>query len=103
MDLAGAAQVVVGVNGLRVGYRAEQAGCLGVTLIVGFFGVGLSPTGTTDPYALRRQAIGIMTDGVPGKLVYEMTGRLAGPGPDSVYFESSGEFTLPAEIFGSGK
>lgn len=28
--------------------------------IVGFFGVGLAPTGTADPYALRRQAIGII-------------------------------------------
>ncbi|HPD57117.1 MAG TPA: glycine--tRNA ligase subunit beta [Smithellaceae bacterium] len=28
--------------------------------IVGFFGVGLSPSGTADPYALRRQAIGII-------------------------------------------
>ena len=28
--------------------------------ICGFFGVGLIPTGTTDPYALRRQALGII-------------------------------------------
>jgi len=28
--------------------------------IVGFFGVGLVPTGTADPYALRRQALGII-------------------------------------------
>jgi glycyl-tRNA synthetase beta chain len=28
--------------------------------IVGFFGVNLIPTGTADPYALRRQAIGII-------------------------------------------
>ena len=28
--------------------------------INGFFGVGLSPTGTADPYALRRQALGII-------------------------------------------
>jgi glycyl-tRNA synthetase beta chain len=28
--------------------------------IVGFFGVNLIPTGTTDPYALRRQALGII-------------------------------------------
>ena len=26
--------------------------------ICGFFGVGLIPTGTADPYALRRQALG---------------------------------------------
>jgi glycyl-tRNA synthetase beta chain len=29
--------------------------------ICGFFGVGLIPTGTADPYALRRQAIGIIS------------------------------------------
>jgi glycyl-tRNA synthetase beta chain len=28
--------------------------------IVGFFSVGLPPTGTADPYALRRQALGII-------------------------------------------
>jgi glycyl-tRNA synthetase beta chain len=28
--------------------------------IVGFFGVGLIPTGTADPYALRRQALGMI-------------------------------------------
>jgi glycyl-tRNA synthetase beta chain len=28
--------------------------------ICGFFGVGLIPTGTTDPYALRRQALGVI-------------------------------------------
>jgi glycyl-tRNA synthetase beta chain len=28
--------------------------------IVGFFGVGMPPTGTADPYALRRQALGII-------------------------------------------
>lgn len=31
-----------------------------IDTIVGFFGVGLPPTGTADPYALRRQAIGII-------------------------------------------
>ncbi len=31
-----------------------------IDTIVGFFGVGLSPTGTADPYALRRQALGII-------------------------------------------
>jgi glycyl-tRNA synthetase beta chain len=28
--------------------------------ICGFFGVGLTPTGTADPYALRRQALGVI-------------------------------------------
>ncbi len=31
-----------------------------IDTIVGFFGVGMPPTGTADPYALRRQAIGII-------------------------------------------
>jgi len=31
-----------------------------IDTIVGFFGVGLPPTGTADPYALRRQALGII-------------------------------------------
>jgi glycyl-tRNA synthetase beta chain len=31
-----------------------------IDTIVGFFAVGLPPTGTADPYALRRQALGII-------------------------------------------
>ncbi|MFZ1980972.1 MAG: glycine--tRNA ligase subunit beta [Smithella sp.] len=31
-----------------------------IDTIVGFFGVGLPPTGTADPYAMRRQALGII-------------------------------------------
>ncbi|MEQ8212808.1 MAG: glycine--tRNA ligase subunit beta [Smithellaceae bacterium] len=31
-----------------------------VDTITGFFGVGLPPTGTADPYALRRQALGVI-------------------------------------------
>lgn len=31
-----------------------------IDTITGFFGVGLPPTGTADPYALRRQALGII-------------------------------------------
>jgi glycyl-tRNA synthetase beta chain len=31
-----------------------------IDTIVGFFSVGLPPTGTADPYALRRQALGII-------------------------------------------
>ncbi|MGD0279006.1 MAG: glycine--tRNA ligase subunit beta [Smithella sp.] len=31
-----------------------------IDTIAGFFGVGLPPTGTTDPYAMRRQALGII-------------------------------------------
>jgi glycyl-tRNA synthetase beta chain len=31
-----------------------------IDTIVGFFGVGLPPTGTADPYTLRRQALGVI-------------------------------------------
>jgi glycyl-tRNA synthetase beta chain len=31
-----------------------------VDTITGFFGVGLPPTGTADPYAMRRQALGVI-------------------------------------------
>lgn len=48
-------------------------------------------------FRIARQAIGVMADKSPGKLEYEMTGRLAGPVFRSVRFSSKGEFTLPAE------
>ena len=31
-----------------------------IDTIIGFFGVGLPPTGTADPYALRRQSLGVI-------------------------------------------
>jgi glycyl-tRNA synthetase beta chain len=31
-----------------------------IDTLVGFFGIGLPPTGTADPYALRRQALGVI-------------------------------------------
>ena len=52
---------------------------------------------------IASQAIGVMTDEYRGKLMYEMTGTLAGPAFNSVHFKSNGEFTLPAEIFERGK
>lgn len=51
---------------------------------------------------MARQAMGVMTDEFPGKLTYEMNGKLAGPMFNSVRFKSSGEFTLPAESTRSG-
>jgi LEA14-like dessication related protein len=48
---------------------------------------------------VARQAISVMAGDPREKLTYEMTGRLAGPAFNSVRFKSSGEFTLPAEIF----
>ena len=50
-------------------------------------------------FRIARQAIGVMTDEFRGKLAYEMSGTLAGPQINSVRFKSSGEFTLPVEIF----
>jgi LEA14-like dessication related protein len=49
------------------------------------------------------QAMDVVTDEYRRKLEYEMTGRLAGPAFNSLRFNSKGEFTLPAELFESGK
>jgi len=54
-------------------------------------------------FGIARQAIGLMTNEFRGKLVYEMTGKLARPALQSVHFKSAGEFTLPAELFESDK
>jgi LEA14-like dessication related protein len=54
-------------------------------------------------FGIARQAYGIMNKEYRGKLAYEMTGKLAGPGFNSIRFTSKGEFTLPAEIIESGK
>ncbi len=54
-------------------------------------------------FGIARQAFGIVTTEYRGKLAYEMTGKLAGPAFNSIRFTSKGEFTLPAEIFESGK
>ena len=50
-----------------------------------------------------RQVMGVVTNEFPEKLAYEMTGKLAGPAFNSVHFKSTGELTLPAEVFQSGK
>ena len=54
-------------------------------------------------FRIARQAIGVMTNEYGGKLAYDMSGKLAGPTFNSVRFKSKGEFTLPADISGSGK
>ena len=54
-------------------------------------------------FRIARQAMDLVTNEYRGKLEYEMTGRLAGPAFNSVRFNSKGEFTLPAELFGSGR
>lgn len=53
-------------------------------------------------FRIARQALGVMTNEYGGKLAYEMTGHLATQGFSSVHFKSKGEFTLPADIAGSG-
>ena len=44
--------------------QTEEGAIVGIAdkidTISGFFGVGLPPTGTADPYALRRQALGVI-------------------------------------------
>jgi len=54
-------------------------------------------------FRIAHQAIDIMTDEYRGKLTYEMTGKLAGPTFHRAHFRSSGEFTLPEEMFERGK
>jgi LEA14-like dessication related protein len=53
-------------------------------------------------FGIARQAFGIMTKPYRENISYEMTGKLAGPGFNSMRFTSKGELTLPAEIFESG-
>ena len=82
------------------------------------FATGVSGAGGTVPrfgetivdvpvsisvFRIAHQAIGVMTDEYRGKIAYEMTGKLAGPAFNSLRFKSSGELTLPAELFGSDK
>lgn len=82
------------------------------------FATGVSDTGGSVPrfgetivavpmsvsvFRIARQFMGVVTSDARGKLAYEMTGKLAGPTFNSVHFKSAGEFTLPDEIFGSGK
>jgi LEA14-like dessication related protein len=82
------------------------------------FGTGVSDVGGSVPrfgetvvgipvsismFGIARQAFDVMTNKYHGKLAYEMTGKLAGPAFSSIRFKSKGEFTLPAEIFESGK
>jgi glycyl-tRNA synthetase beta chain len=69
--------------------------------VVGCFRVGLAPTGSQDPYALRRQALGLVRIlrereewRVPlGELV-----RAAGPNPPTPFPEGKGEDTEVVEF-----
>lgn len=53
-------------------------------------------------FRVARQVMGVVTDEYRGKLAYEINGKLAGPAFNSVHFKSTGEFTLPEEIFQNG-
>ncbi|HSM75712.1 MAG TPA: LEA type 2 family protein [Desulfobacterales bacterium] len=81
------------------------------------FAIGVSDAGGSVPrfgetivdvpmsisvFGIARQAFGIMTKPYRGNIAYEMTGKLAGPGFNSMRFTSKGELALPAEIFESG-
>ncbi len=52
---------------------------------------------------IARQAIDVISSEYRGKLAYRLTGLIAGPEMNSVYFRSNGQITLPAELFGSAK
>ena len=54
-------------------------------------------------FRIARQAVSFMGNGSREKLAYEMTGRLAGPARYDVHFRSSGEISVPAEIFEPGR
>ena len=54
-------------------------------------------------FRIARQVMGVVTNEYRGKLTYEISGKLAGSAFNSVRFKSSGEFTLPEEIFETGK
>jgi LEA14-like dessication related protein len=54
-------------------------------------------------FRIARQAIGIATNEYQGKLTYALSGKLSGSTFRSVHFKSTGEFTLPADIYESGK
>jgi LEA14-like dessication related protein len=54
-------------------------------------------------FSITRQAIGVITNEQGRKLAYEMSGELAGRAFKSMRFESTGEFTLPADITDGGR
>ena len=51
---------------------------------------------TASAFRMARQALGLMSGGgMPGKISYEMTGKLNGSGFSTVRFQNKGEFELP--------
>ena len=51
---------------------------------------------TASAYRMAQQALGLMGGGgMPGKISYEMTGKLNGSGFGTVRFQNKGDFELP--------
>jgi len=51
---------------------------------------------TASAFRMARQAFGLMSgEGGPGKITYEMTGKLNGRGFSTVRFQNRGDFSLP--------
>ena len=53
---------------------------------------------TASAFRMARQALGLMGGGgMPGKISYEMTGKLNGSGFSAVRFQDKGDFLLPTQ------
>lgn len=50
---------------------------------------------TASAFRMARSALGLMSGGMPGKISYEMTGKLNGSGFSTVRFQNKGDFELP--------
>lgn len=48
-----------------------------IDTLVGFFGIGAVPTGSKDPFALRRAALGVIRIAVEGRLILPLNGVFA--------------------------
>ena len=46
-----------------------------VDTLVGFFALGLVPTGSKDPFGLRRAALGVVRIGLEGSLDFDLASR----------------------------
>lgn len=56
---------------------------------------------TASAFRIARQALGLMdSDGVGGKISYELSGKLNGSGFSAVRFRNKGEFELPTNAPG---
>lgn len=61
--------------------------------IVGFFAMGIEPTGSQDPYALRRQAMGIVQIIVDAGLTFDLDVLIA-----FIYEEIASQFEVKADL-----